>query len=325
MTDRTLHHFIVNEEEAGERLDSWLAGRVPELSRSRVQRALRAGEVLVDGLPARKAAQRVHGGERVELRFSPPSPIEVIPEAIPLDIVYEDEHLIVVDKRAGMVVHPAPGNERGTLVNALLAHCGDLSGIGGYLRPGIVHRLDALTSGLIVAAKTDGAHISLSRQLMERTVRRIYRALVWGEMPAAEGVIEAPIGRNPRNRKTMAVVSQGGREAVTRYTVLDTFSPLQYIQCTLGTGRTHQIRVHLSHTGHPVFGDPVYGGRRIRQGDLSRPEVACVERALALIDRQALHAGALSFMHPALGTEMAFESPLPGDFRAALEAFSGDR
>jgi len=325
VTDRTIYSFIVDEEEAGERLDSWLSGRIPELSRSRIQKALAAGEVLVDGRPERKAARRVRGGARVELAFSPPVPIEVAAEAIPLDVVYEDEHLIVVDKRAGMVVHPAPGNERGTLVNALLAHCGDLSGIGGYLRPGIVHRLDALTSGLIMAAKTDEAHIALSRQLMERAVSRVYLALVWGEMSDPEGAIEAPIGRNPRNRKTMAVVEKGGREALTRYRVLDTFSPLQYIECTLGTGRTHQIRVHLSHTGHPVFGDPVYGGRKIRQGTLSRTEAARAERALELIDRQALHAARLTFTHPVLGARMTFEAPLPADFRAALEACSGDR
>ncbi|MDD3643526.1 MAG: RluA family pseudouridine synthase [Candidatus Krumholzibacteria bacterium] len=325
MTDRTIRRFIVDEEEAGERLDSWLSGRLAELSRSRVQKALAAGEVLVDGLPERKASRRVRGGARVELEFSPPAQIEVEPEEIPLDVVYEDEHLIVVDKRAGMVVHPAPGNERGTLVNALLARCGDLSGIGGYLRPGIVHRLDALTSGLIVAAKTDEAHIALGRQLMERSVRRIYLALVWGEMGAAEGEIDAPIGRNPKDRKKMAVVEEGGREALTRYRVLDTFPPLQYIECALGTGRTHQIRVHLSHAGHPVFGDPVYGGRTIRRGSLPREEAARAERALRMIDRQALHAARLSFTHPVLGERMTFEAPLPADFRAALEAISGDR
>lgn len=325
MSDRAIYRFIVDEEEAGERLDSWLSGRIPELSRSRVQKALAGGEVLVDGLPERKAARRIRGGARVELRFSPPSPIGVDPERIPLDVVYEDAHLIVVDKRAGMVVHPAPGNERGTLVNALLARCGDLSGIGGYLRPGIVHRLDALTSGLIVAAKNDSAHISLSRQLTERSVSRVYLALVWGEMSPPEGTIEAPIGRNPRNRKTMAVVEQGGRDALTRYRVLDTLPPLQYIECTLGTGRTHQIRVHLSHAGHPVFGDPVYGGRKVRRGRLPKAEADRAERALGLIDRQALHAARLSFVHPALGTRMTFDAPLPGDFRAALEAVSGER
>ena len=325
MTDRTIYNFIVDEEEAGERLDSWLSGRIPELSRSRVQKALAAGEVLVDGRPERKASRRVRGGVRVEMAFSPPEPIDVAPEPIPLEVVYEDEYLIVVDKPAGMVVHPAPGNEHGTLVNALLAHCGDLSGIGGYLRPGIVHRLDAQTSGLIMAAKTDEAHIALSRQLMERAVHRVYLALVWGEMSGEEGVIEAPIGRNPKNRKTMAVVEEGGREALTRYRVLDTFAPLQYIECTLGTGRTHQIRVHLSHVGHPVFGDPVYGGRKQRRGELTRVEAARAERALGLIDRQALHAVRLTFTHPVNGAQMTLEAPLPADFRAALEAISGDR
>lgn len=325
MTENRRCSFIVDEEEAGERIDTWLSGRIPELSRARIQKALRSGEVLAAGLPARKAAQRVRGGERIEISFAPPAAIEVVPEPIPLDVVFEDEHLIVVNKPAGMVVHPAPGNERGTLVNALLAHCADLSGIGGYLRPGIVHRLDALTSGLLVAAKSDAAHIALSRQMMQHGVRRIYRAIVWGRMPAQEGTIEAPIGRSPRDRKTMAVVTSGGREAVTHYSILDTFPPLQYIQCRLETGRTHQIRVHLAHVGHPVFGDPVYGGRKFDRGAFSREEAAAAGRALDLIDRQALHAVELSFVHPLLGEEMIFEAPLPADFQAVLAACAGWR
>jgi len=325
VTETKYYRFIVDEEEAGERIDAWLGERIPDLSRTRIQKALRCGEVLVAGLPAGKPSRRVRGGERIEIRFTPPAAIELAPEPIPLRVVFEDEHLIVVDKPAGMVVHPAPGHERGTLVNALLAHCGDLSGIGGYLRPGIVHRLDASTSGLLVAAKSDRAHIALSRQMMERRVRRIYRALVWGEMPAREGTIEAPIGRNPRDRKTMAVVAEGGREALTRYSVLDTFAPLQYIQCGLETGRTHQIRVHCAHVGHPVFGDPVYGGRKLARGAFSRGEAAVAARALELIDRQALHAAELSFMHPVLGERVAFEAPLPADFQAVLDACAGKR
>jgi 23S rRNA pseudouridine1911/1915/1917 synthase len=325
MSELRVFKFMVGEEESGERVDSWLAGQIPELSRSRIQKALREGEVLIGGIPARKPSRRVRGGESVEIRFSPPKPLAVLPEEIPLDIVYEDEGLLVVNKTAGMVVHPAPGNETGTLVNALLAHCGDLSGIGGWLRPGIVHRLDAQTTGLLVVAKRDEVHIALSRQLMERTVSRIYQALVWGRMPADEGEINAPIGRSRSDRKKMAVVTQGGRDAVTYYSVLDTFPPLQYIKLKLGTGRTHQIRVHLAHVGHPVFGDPDYGGRKLRKGNLPKEEAELGSKALSLIDRQALHAGRLSFFHPLLGKEMTFEAPLPDDFRAVLEMCAGDR
>ena len=325
MNSPKIYRFIVDEEESGERLDSWLAGRIPDLSRSRIQKALAAGEVLVGSLPVAKASRRVRGGEKVELRFSPPKPLDVAAEDIPLDIVHEDESLLVVNKAAGMVVHPAPGNETGTMVNALLAHCGDLSGIGGYLRPGIVHRLDAGTTGLLVVAKSDEVHIALSRQLAERTVSRIYRALVWGRMQAGEGEINAPVGRSRSDRKKMAVVREGGREAVTYYSVVDTFSPLQYIRLKLGTGRTHQIRVHLTHSGHPVLGDPDYGGRKIRKGDLSKEEADRGAKALSLIDRQALHAGELSFFHPTLEKEMTFEAPLPDDFAAALEACRGVR
>ena len=325
MNERKIYTFVVDEEESGERLDSWLAGRIPELSRSRIQKALGEGEVLIDGMPAGKSSRKLRGGESVELRFSPPKQGEVLAEDIPLDIVYEDDGLLVVNKAAGMVVHPAPGNETGTMVNALLAHCGDLSGIGGFLRPGIVHRLDAETTGLLVVAKSDEVHIALSRQLMDRTVTRIYKALVWGEMPAEEGEIDAPIGRSKSDRKKMAVVREGGRDAVTYYSVVDTFPPLQYIRLKLGTGRTHQIRVHLNHIGHPVLGDPDYGGRKFRKGNLPKEEADRGAKALSLIKRQALHAGELSFFNPILKKEMSFEAPLPDDFRAVLEACTGDR
>jgi len=323
LNERKTWNFIVAEDEAGERLDSWLAGRIPELSRSRIQKALAAGDVMVGGLPAGKASRGVREGETVRISFSPPRPIEVAAEDIPVPIVYEDGHLVVVDKPAGMVVHPAPGNESGTLVNALLHRCGDLSGIGGYLRPGIVHRLDAGTTGLLVVAKDDETHISLSRQIMERKVERIYGALVWGRMPEHGGEIDAPIGRSPSDRKKMAVVAEGGRDAVTYYSVVDTLPPLQYICLRLGTGRTHQIRVHLSHMGRPVFGDPDYGGRRMRRGEMTGEEAGLARRAMERIDRQALHAAELSFTHPASGERMDFEAPLPADFRAAVDALGG--
>lgn len=322
MTARTSVSFIVDEDDGGSRLDAYLSAQLPELSRSRVQKAIKAGEVLVDGEPATKPARRVGEGERVAIAMSPPKPVEIAAEPIPLDVVYEDDHLLVVNKPAGMVVHPAPGHERGTLVNALLAHCRNLSGIGGYLRPGIVHRLDAGTSGLLVVAKGDEAHIALARDLMGRRVRRVYEAIVWGEMPAAEGVIDLPIGRSPSDRKRMAVVERGGKEARTAYSVIDTLDPFQYIRLKLETGRTHQIRVHLSRVGHPVLGDPAYGGRRADRGGLSGNAARTAKRALAMIDRQALHAVELSFIHPGTGEPAAFSAPLPADMAAVLELLS---
>ncbi len=324
MTGKRVFRFLVDENDDTLRIDAYLSGQIPELSRSRIQKALHAGDVTAAGRPVVKPSRKVHSGDLVELVFSPPKPLEAAPEAIPLDIVYEDPHLLVINKPPGMVVHPAPGHGSGTLVNALLAHCGDLSGIGGVLRPGIVHRLDGGTSGLLVAAKSDEIHISLSRQLMERKVKRTYVAIVHGEMPASNGVIDLPIGRSPRDRKKMAVIPDGGREAVTKYSVLDTLEPFQYIEINLGTGRTHQIRVHLSHAGHPVLGDPVYGGRKVRRG-MQKRLVERAERALAMIGRQALHARELSFTHPDTGERVTFEAPLPDDFRSVLVFLRGDR
>jgi 23S rRNA pseudouridine1911/1915/1917 synthase len=319
LTERKSFEFLVDEDDGGERLDSYLSAQIPELSRSRIQKAIKAGEVLVDGAPALKAAQKVRQGERIGLSFSPPRPLEIVPEDIPLDIVYEDDCLLVVNKAPGMVVHPAPGHERGTLVHALLYHCANLSGIGGVLRPGIVHRLDAGTSGLLVVAKGDETHIALSRELMERKVSRVYCAIVWGQMPQRTGVIDMPIGRSPSDRKKMAVVSEGGKEAQTTYYVIDSLGPFQYIRLKLGTGRTHQIRVHLSRVGHPVLGDPVYGGRRERRGGLAGKAAAAADRALSMIERQALHAEELSFIHPATGKLVTFTAPLPDDFRTVLD------
>ncbi len=318
MTDSQSFEFLVDEDDVGERLDSFLSAQIPELSRARIQKALRAGDVTVDGEPAVKSARKVRQGERVALTFSPPRPLEIVPEDIPLAIAYEDEHLLVVNKAPGMVVHPAPGHATGTLVHALMAHCRNLSGIGGVLRPGIVHRLDAGTSGLLVVAKDDVTHIALSRALMERAVSRLYCALVWGEMPEQTGVIDMPIGRSPSDRKKMAVVAEGGKEAHTTYYVIDTFGPFQYIRLKLGTGRTHQIRVHLSRVGHPVLGDPAYGGRRERRGGLTGKAAATADKALSMIDRQALHAEELSFVHPATGEVVTFKAALPADFRDVL-------
>ncbi len=319
MTEQKIFSFLVDEDDAGSRLDAYLSAQLPGLSRSRIQKSIHAGEALVNGSPAAKPARKLVEGERITLAFSPPKPLALAPERLPLDIVFEDEHVLVVNKAAGMVVHPGPGHETGTLVHALLWHCRNLSGIGGYLRPGIVHRLDAGTSGLLAVAKSDEAHIGLSRQLMERRMHRSYAAIVWGELPAAEGVIDLPIGRSPVDRKKMAVVEGRGKEARTSYYVIDTLGPFQYIRLELETGRTHQIRVHLSRVGHPVLGDPVYGGRRANWGNLHGRDAQAAKRALALIDRQALHAEELSFTHPATGVPMTFTASMPADFAAVLE------
>lgn len=310
---------MVDSEDDGDRLDVFLNNSIPELSRSRVQKAIRNGDVMVGGVKETKQSKSVHEGESVELTFSPPRPLEAVPENIPLDILYQDENLLVINKPPGMVVHPAPGHPGGTMVNALLFHCDNLSGIGGVLRPGIVHRLDKGSSGLLVVAKNDRSHISLSRQLAERKMKRVYRAIIWGEMKEKEGTIDRPIGRSPRNRKKMAVVERGGRNAVTYYRVLDTNSPFQYIELKLGTGRTHQIRVHLSYISHPILGDPVYGGRKVRRNLLGKAGIEKAEEALSLINRQALHAERLSFLHPRDGEVLNFRVDPPDDFRAVLE------
>ncbi len=321
---KEIYRFVVDDEGDGERLDSFLSTGIPELSRSRLQRSIKAGECLVDGKVVLKPSFRLGAGSVVRLSFSPPEPLLVEAEPIDIDVVFEDDWIVVVNKPPGMVTHPAPGHRSGTLVNALLHHCNNLSGIGGVMRPGIVHRLDAGTSGLLVVAKNDEAHISLSRQLMQREVHRVYLAVVWGKMPLESGTIDAPIGRSTRDRKKMAVLPGGGKRAVTHYSVVDTFGPFQYIRLKLETGRTHQIRVHLSHIGHPVLGDPVYGGRKIRRGNLSRVDIERAKRVLEVVERQLLHALSLEFKHPATGERMKFDAPPPEDFRRALDILSSN-
>ena len=278
----------------GERLDRMLAREIPALSRSRIQALVAEGRVTPSG---RKAV----AGQLYRVSVPPARPAEPAAEAIPLAVVHEDEHLIVVDKPAGMVVHPAPGHPGGTLVNALLDHCGrSLTGVGGVARPGIVHRLDKDTSGLIVAAKTETAHAGLRALFEMHDIDRGYLALVQGLPSPVSGRIEAPIGRDPRHRKRMAVVERG-RAAVTHYRVEKAFGTLaSLVACRLETGRTHQVRVHLAHIGHAVIGDPNYGRRR---------------RGLPVFPRQALHAARLGFRHPATGESMMLESPPPTDFR----------
>ncbi len=306
MTER--HDVTIPEDLSGERLDKALAELLPDLSRVRVQALLAEGHV-TDGRGAavKAAKQKVRGGEVFVVDIPPPVAAEPEGQDIPLDVVYEDDHLIVLDKPQGLVVHPAAGNADGTLVNALLAHCkGSLSGIGGVERPGIVHRLDKDTSGLMVAAKTDIAHRGLAKQFEDHSIDRAYRAVVWGVPHPAEGEIIGNIGRDPKNRKKMAVRADGaGKTAKTFYKVLERFGDkAALVECRLATGRTHQIRVHMASIGHPVIGDPLYGGRRGRAGAVP----ADLKARLSECKSQALHACILGFIHPATGEEMRFSS-----------------
>jgi 23S rRNA pseudouridine1911/1915/1917 synthase len=298
--------------DAGERLDRVLQRHLPELSRTRFKQLILAGMVACEGALQRDPAQRVQAGQHFAITL--PDPADPVPAAqpMPLAIRFEDEHLLVLDKPAGLVVHPAPGNPEGTLVNALLAHCGtSLAGIGGVRRPGIVHRLDKDTSGLLVVAKTEPAHRALSRDFAARRIERAYGAFVWGVPMPAAGEISGNIGRSSSNRKKMVVVAASrGKPAVTRYRVERRFGDhAALIECRLLTGRTHQIRVHLAHAGHPLIGDPVYGTRAGRAVARLGPAGA----AIIAFPRQALHARLLGFSHPATGEKLTFESPLPVD------------
>jgi 23S rRNA pseudouridine1911/1915/1917 synthase len=316
----TARHITVPPDSTGTRLDQFLTSLVGDLSRSAIQRLIKEGHVLVDGRSA-KANQPVKTGQTITLDVPEASDPTPRAEALPLPIVYQDADLIVVDKPAGMVVHPAAGHSGGTLVNALLHHVTDLSGVGGEKRPGIVHRLDRGTSGLMVVAKNDRAHEELARQFHDREVEKDYLALVWGEVMAGRR-IDAPIGRDPNNRKKMSAKARRSREAVTRIVRAEHFGRvLTLAQVAIHTGRTHQIRVHLSAIGHPIVGDSLYGGvhRRV-PGDL---------RAVAHLERPFLHAARLVFTHPGDGRRMEFESQLPGDLQQVLdelrEQIHGDR
>ena len=320
---------LVVEADAPGRLDRLLAAAWPDLSRSRIQALIRSGEVRSGDAVIRDPAAKVAPGADIRLSEPPPVPAEPCPEEIPLSVVFEDDHLIVIDKPAGLVVHPGAGNETGTLVNALLFRCGaTLSGIGGVARPGIVHRLDKDTSGLLVVAKHDRAHRALSDQFADhgRTgpLERAYLAVVWGVPEPRRGRVEAPIARSDSHREKMAVARVGsGRQAVTHYAVEETFGAgepvASLVRCTLETGRTHQIRVHLAHLRHPLLGDDVYGaGYRTKASRL--PPGA--QGALAALGRQALHAAILSFEHPATGERMRFESALPRDMQDLRDALA---
>ena len=357
--DQTGHQrFDIDTESIGWRLDRYLAARIPTLSRSRIQALIVQGHSTVNGTTLGDAGYRVKQGDVVALAVPPAAPAEPAAENIALTIVYEDDAVIVIDKPAGLVVHPAAGHQTGTLVNALLAHCGDsLSGIGGVKRPGIVHRLDKDTTGLLVIAKTDAAHQGLCAQFAahgrDGKLQRQYLALVWGALPAAFGTIDVPLGRSSANRTKMAVqaresrgrIVQGGgmsyeddeedqpgkivaREAITHYQVVETYhselrlgkqgAPLvAQVRVELETGRTHQIRVHMAHIGHPVLGDATYGaGFKASERRLTEPQAI----ALRMLGRQALHAAVLGFEHPVTGESMEFESPMPTDMAALIDA-----
>ena len=323
--DGTSLRAAVAAEQEGMRLDRFLAASLPDLSRSRLEGLIDAGAVSLGAKTIGDANHRVKPGE--EYRVDVPSPRSATPQGqdIALVIVHEDKDLLVIDKPAGLVVHPAAGNPDGTLVNALIAHCGsELAGIGGEARPGIVHRLDKDTSGLLVAAKNERAMKGLAKQFAAHTIERAYHAVVWGAPRAGNGVIEGDIGRNPFDRKRMAVVRGGGKVARTRYRVIETFGAADrpfasLVECRLETGRTHQIRVHLTHLGHPLIGDPAYG--RARQAPRAKSEAeATAYAAAAEFPRQALHARLLGFQHPGLHEPMRFESAWPADFSALINA-----
>ncbi len=300
--------LIVPEGEGGERLDHFVARMVGELTRSAAQRLIEAGLVTVSGSAA-KPALKLREGEHVVVSIPPPEPAEAEPEDIPLEILHEDSDLVVVNKPAGMVVHPGAGNPRGTLVNALLSHCHDLSGVGGELRPGIVHRIDKDTSGALVVAKNDRTHLALAHQFKEHTVKRVYLALVFGSPKADKGRIESTIGRHPSERTKMSGKARHGKHAVTHWQAVRRYPGLTLLRLKLETGRTHQIRVHLSEAGHPLVGDQVYGGGG-RLAAIRDPEVRKLIRELG---RQALHAKVLGFVHPATGEYLEFDTELPED------------
>lgn len=303
---KPLTHNITVEDE-GTRIDRWLSGKLASESRNRIQQLIKNGDIRVNGSQV-KTSYKLHFNDQVLIHLPEPEPLNVAPEQIPLDIVFEDGSVIVVNKPRGMVVHPAPGHMSSTLVNALLGHCRDLSGINGILRPGIVHRIDRETSGLLMVAKTDQAHRSLAKQLKDKSTKRKYLAIVHGNLPHDEGTIDAPIGRSEKDRKKMAVTDKNSKHAVTHFKVLERFSNYTFVACRLETGRTHQIRVHMAYIGHPLAGDPKYGPRKTLP-----------------INGQALHAAELGFIHPVTRQQMLFCAALPDDMARLLEGLRNGR
>ena len=298
-----MQEYLVPEEAAGTRIDKFLADACPDLSRSFLQKLLKESSVTADG-KAVKSSFKVNGGETIAFEVPKPQEAAIEAENIPLDILYEDSDVILVNKPKGMVVHPAAGHYTGTLVNALMYHCKDqLSGINGVMRPGIVHRIDMNTTGVLVVCKNDFAHNSLAEQLKVHSITRVYYAIVFGNLREDEGTVHAPIGRHPTDRKKMSIHSKQGRDAITHYRVLERFGAYTFIECRLETGRTHQIRVHLASIGHPLLGDVVYGSKKPVPG----------------LAGQTLHAGVLGFIHPRTGEYVEFSAPLPAYFEELLE------
>ena len=295
--------ITLTADREGERSDAFLARSLPDLTRSAAQKLLEQGMVTLRGEALRKN-DRLRPGEELEVTLPDPEPLDVVPQDIPLDVVYEDADVIVVNKPVGLVVHPAPGHPDGTLVNALLYHCGDsLSGVNGVLRPGIVHRIDRDTSGLIIAAKNDRSHLALAQQLQDHSLARTYEAVAVGGLKEDEGTVDAPIGRHPVDRKKMAIDRKNGKRAVTHYTVLGRYPGYTHVECRLETGRTHQIRVHMASIGHPLLGDVVYGSKKPWPG----------------LAGQCLHARKLRFIHPTTGKPVEVECPLPDWFQTVLK------
>lgn len=303
MNENGLQRLTVSPEDAGVRIDKYLAEQLPDITRSYLQKLLKDGSVQMNGKPV-KASTKTAVGAVIALTIPEPEEPEILPENIPLDILYEDSDVILINKPKDMVVHPAAGHYTGTLVNALMYHCrGDLSGINGVLRPGIVHRIDKDTTGVLIVCKNDRAHNALAEQLKEHSITRKYRAIVCGNLKEDEGTVDAPLGRHPQDRKKMAIVRSGGKRAVTHYRVLERFGNDTYIECQLETGRTHQIRVHMASLGHPLLGDEIYGRAK----------------SPFKLEGQTLHAMVLGFIHPTTGEYMEFEAPLPEYFEKLLE------
>lgn len=316
------YRFTADPGQQPLRVDKFLINRLENTSRTRIQNAAAAGNILVNSKPV-KSNYKVRPGDVVSVVLPhPPRVIELIPENIPLDIVYEDSDIVIVNKPAGMVVHPGYGNYTGTLVNALLYHFKDLKGLDGdSIRPGLVHRIDKNTTGLLVVAKNEIAMNKLAKQFFEHTVERRYTALVWGTFPDKDGTIEGNVGRNPKDRTVMYVFADGsaGKPAITHYTVLEELGYVSLVECRLETGRTHQIRVHFKHTGHPLFNDAEYGGDRILKGTTFTKYKQFVQNCFKILPRQALHARTLGFVHPSTGKPVMFESPIPDDMQQVIE------
>ena len=312
------YHFVVTDDDVGERLDRFLTSKLPDMSRARLQKIIADGNIRVNSVPITKSSQKMRFGESVHVIVPEPTPTDILPESIPLDIVYEDEFLLVVNKPANMVVHPAYANYTGTLVNALLYYCQNLSDMGGVQRPGIVHRLDKDTSGLLVVAKDDYTHAALAKQFSEHTIEREYRAVVWGHLQEKSGQVETKLARSPKDR-TRITVQQIGKHAVTRYSVLEEFDFTSFLKLNLLTGRTHQIRVHMAFIGHPVFSDGTYGGRGNQINNLNKAQSEFAIQLLQTYKRQMLHARVLGFIHPKTDEKMYFEKEPPTEMLMLLK------